>query len=109
MQVAWKLLHVSGKSPSRDYGTLDFFKSKLNRTSVPPNPKNDENAVVHFFMAVTEGHLFASACNIFGVEKSSCALPLPASLKTMKSLSMCAQLLQKLVENSLTGIDLPGG
>lgn len=78
MQVIWKTLY--GQT-SRDHGTLGYFKSLLNRTTVKNDPKKEVNASLEFLLTVVKGHILAVACELLGVSKLDSPLQLPPGLR----------------------------
>ena len=63
-QVLWKTLYRNSAS---NHGTLNFFRSKLNRTSVSNDPKKEVDATIDFLYTVVKGHWLACACEILGI------------------------------------------
>ena len=74
LQMVWKTLYCQS---SRDHGTLGYFRSKLNRTSVTSEPKKDVNACLDFLLTVVKGHLLAAACELLHVQNPESSLDLP--------------------------------
>lgn len=72
--MAWK--HLYSKSSS-DYGTLAFFRSRLNRVAVSKEPKKSVDATVEFFTTVVRGHWLACACEILGIASLDAPFSLP--------------------------------
>lgn len=63
-----------------DYGTLGFFRNRLNRIAVTKDPKKDVNATLDFLETVIKGHWLASACDILGVSSLDGAISIPVGL-----------------------------
>lgn len=78
MQVIWKTLY--GQT-SQDHGTLGYFKSLLNRTTVKNEPKQSVNACLDFFTTVVKGHILAVACEVLEVRNLDSPLQLPPGLQ----------------------------
>lgn len=89
MQVIWKTLY--GQT-SRDHGTLGYFKSLLNRTTVKNDPKKEVNASLEFLLTVVKGHILAVACEVLGVTKLDSPLQLPPGLREGDSQSQLSFL-----------------
>lgn len=62
---------------SSDYGTLAFFRSRLNRVAVSKDPKKSVDATIEFLEAVTKGHWLGCACEILGIASLEDTLHLP--------------------------------
>ena len=88
-QVIWKTLY--GQT-SRDHGTLGYFKSLLNRTTVKNDPKKEVNASLEFLLTVVKGHILAVACEVLGVTKLDSPLQLPPGLREGDSQSQLSFL-----------------
>ena len=74
-QVVWR--HLYSKS-SRDYGTLAFFRNRINRIAVSKDPTKEVNACIDFLTAVMKGHWLACACEVLSIPDVSAAVTIPA-------------------------------
>ena len=77
--MIWKHLY---SNPSSDYGTLAFFRSRLNRVAVTKDPKKSVDASVELLETITKGHWLSCACEILGISGLDDTLHLPASITT---------------------------
>ena len=77
-QVIWKTLY--GQT-SRDHGTLGYFKSLLNHTTVKNEPKQSVDACLEFLLTVVKGHILAVACEVLGVSKLDSPIQLPPGIR----------------------------
>ena len=75
--MAWK--HLFAQSSS-DYGTLAFFKSRLNRSAVTKEPKKCVDAAIEFLDTVVKGLWVGSACEILGISSPNAPLALPPNV-----------------------------
>lgn len=76
-QVVWKKMY--GQS-SRDHGTLRYFQSLLNRTTVKSDVKKAVDADLEFLLTVFKGHVLACACKILDIDTLDGKVHLPPSL-----------------------------
>ena len=90
--MIWKSLYGN---TSRDHRTLGYFRSVLNQTSVPNDPKKDVNACVDFLLTVFKGHILACAYTILGVTNLESSLPFPPGI-AMSSASDQLQYLRQV-------------
>ena len=74
LQVAWKNLYSKSSS---DYGTLAFFRSRLNRVAVSNEPKKSVDATIDFLETVTKGHWLGCACDILGISSLDDTISVP--------------------------------
>ena len=77
LQVIWKKLY---KKSARDHGTLGYFRSLLNRTTVTAEVKKAVDANLDFLTTVVKGHLLARACRILGITQLDDRLQLPRGI-----------------------------
>ena len=89
--MTWK--HLYSKS-SRDYGTLAFFRNRINRIAVSNDPKKEVNACIDFLNAVVKGHCLACACEVLSVSSVDAKIILPAGSAT----EFIQQLAEKVVD-----------
>ena len=78
LKVMWKQLYCQS---SRDHGTLGFFKSLLNRSTVKDDPKKAVDATLEFVQTVVVGHFLSCACEILGIAKLDADIPIARALR----------------------------
>lgn len=91
----WKNLY--GHS-SRDHGTLGYFRSLLNRSTVTSDVKKAVDANLEFLDTVTKGHILASACRILGITKLDSELQLPPGIVPEKQPGYVRRIASQVVE-----------
>lgn len=79
--MAWK--HLFSKS-ANDYGTLAFFRNKLNRVAVTKEPKKSVDATIEFLDTVIKGHWLGCACEILGIASLDDPFTLPPHIRKGK-------------------------
>ena len=98
---------------SGDYGTLGFFRNKLNRIAVTKEPKKDVNATLDFLDTVIKGHWLACACNVLGITSLDDPVLIPAGLSGAEQEEFVERIARKvvdkvtLVESSFQECDTP--
>ena len=65
---------------ARDHGTLRYFQSLLNRTTVKSDVKKAVDANLEFLLTVFKGHILACACQILDIDTLDGKVHLPPSL-----------------------------
>ena len=86
---------------SGDYGTLAFFRVRLNRSAVSKEPKKDVNATIDFLEAVIIGHWIACACEILNISNPDEEVTLPGGLKKApisEQLCFVEEIAKKIVD-----------
>ena len=83
---------------SGDYGTIVFFKNRLNRITVTKEPKQNVNATVDFFETVTKGHWIACACEILNVTNLDADISLPTNFKKLSPAEQLLFIQNKVVD-----------
>ena len=78
IQVVWKTLY--GRS-ARDHGTLAYFRTILNRTSVKSDPKKAVDANLEFLSTVVKGHFLAAACKVLEISDLESNVLLPQGIR----------------------------
>ena len=105
MQVIWKLLY---KESVGDHGTLRYFCSLLNRSTVTSDLKKAVDANFEFVAVVVQGHLLASTCKAIGIGKLSGKISnLPRKVSATRQSAYIHQIAGKVV-NECTLIDISG-
>ena len=94
----WKAQY--GKS-SGSHGTLEYFKSRLNRVAASNDPKKNVNACVDLIYTVMRGYFLACTCTLFGVNSIDEPLVLPPGIERKsdaEKLAFITRLAEKVVE-----------
>ena len=76
--MTWKALY--GKS-NRDHGTLCYFRTLLNSSTVTSDPKKAVDANLEFLDTVVKRHLVASACRALGITRLDAKLSFPQGIR----------------------------
>ena len=86
-----------GKS-SKDYGTLGYLKSLLNRKTVTADPKKAVDANLDFVTTVVKGHMLSCAFDILGIKKFDDRIQLPHFTSVEQQWEYVRQLAEQVVE-----------
>lgn len=108
LRVAWQKLYSKSSS---DYGTLAFFRSRLNRVTVSNEPKKCVDACIEFFETVVKGHWLACACEILGLSSIDDTFNLPVHILkgTPREKLALVHEIAKMVVDKLTLIESEDG
>jgi len=96
--VAWKHLYIKS---APDYGTLAFFRNRLNRLAVGKDPKKCVDATTEFFMTVVNGFWLACACEILGISGLNDPVHIPPEVQKgtpSQKLSYIKDIAKKVVD-----------
>ena len=101
--MIWKVLYKESVS---EHGTLRYFRSLLNRTTVTSDPKKAVDANFEFFALIVRGQLLASACKALGITKLNSKISnLPQKASAARQLAYVHHIAGKVV-NECTLIDV---
>lgn len=105
--MVWKALY---EKSARDHGTLGYFRSLLNCSTVTANHKKAVDANLEFLITVVRGHLLASACRALAISTLDSKVSLPQDIHKASQQAQLAYVdhLAARVVKECTLIDICG-